>query len=347
MSSPILNLLLFALTSALVAALVWPRHGLLWRLRREHRLSGRIMLEDALKHVFHHEDHGDTATLASLAGTLELSRAKALSLVSRMERMDLARVADGRVLLTEEGRRSALQIVRAHRLWERYLADETGVDPVEWHRLAEQREHRITPAQADALEERLGHPRFDPHGDPIPTADGEVPARDVVPLEGLQPGDAGRVVHIEDEPAVVYAQLVALGIYLGMDLRVAARTDARIVFEGDGRKFVLAPMVAANVSVRPALPAEPPRLAETRETLDALAPGESAVVTGISPACRGLERRRLMDLGIVRGTRVTFERHGLTGGLRAYRVRGTVVALREEQAGVVRIEQAREAASNE
>jgi len=217
----------------------------------------------------------------------------------------------------------------------------------EWHRLAERREHRITPAQADELEVRLGHPRFDPHGDPIPTADGEVPEREVVPLASLEPGEFGRVVHIEDEPAVVYAQLVALGIYLDMDLRVDARTDARIVVEGDGRKFVLAPMVAANVSVRQAMPAELPRVAETRETLDALAPGESALVTGISPACRGLERRRLMDLGIVRGTRVAFERHGLTGGLRAYRVRGAVIALREEQAAVIRIAPTREAASNE
>jgi DtxR family Mn-dependent transcriptional regulator len=74
-------------------------------------------------------------------------------------------------------------------------------------------------------------------------------------------------------------------------------------------------------------------------TLASLAPGEAAVVVRISTACRGIERRRLMDLGIVPGTKIEFERRGLTGGLSAYRFRDTLIALREEQAEMIAVEE--------
>jgi DtxR family Mn-dependent transcriptional regulator len=159
---------------------------------------------------------------------------------------------------------------------------------------------------------------------------------DAASLSTLVPGDRAVVAHVEDEPQVVYAQLVALGVYPGMTVRVEAKNDKRIEVTGDGRRLVLAPLVAENVSVRLIEKDEAPP--PTMETLASLAPGEQADVVRLSPACRGLERRRLMDLGIVPGTHVTLERHGLTGGLSAYRVRGTVIGLREEQARMIGIE---------
>jgi Fe2+ transport system protein FeoA len=72
-------------------------------------------------------------------------------------------------------------------------------------------------------------------------------------------------------------------------------------------------------------------------TLDVIGPGDVVEVDRVSPACRGIERRRLMDLGIVPGTQIEFERRGLSGGVDAYRVRGTVIALRAEQAAMVSV----------
>ncbi len=331
--SPFLNIVLFVLGGALAAALFWPRRGLLARGRRHRRLAERIMLEDALKHIYNYEVREDTCTLESLAGALEISAAKALSLVERMQQRRLAQVVDGRILLADEGRRYALEVVRAHRLWERYLADETGVDPLEWHARAEKQEHALTAADANALAERLGYPRFDPHGDPIPLADGSVAGAPQLPLTVLQPGEHAVVTHLEDEPPVVFAQIMALGIYVGMEVRMDSLTGERVVFEADGRTVVLAPMLAANISIR-RLEADEAGRRETA-TLALLQPGQSADVVRLSPACIGLERRRLMDLGIVPGTHVSYERRGLTGGLSAYRVRGTVIALREEQARMI------------
>jgi DtxR family Mn-dependent transcriptional regulator len=185
-----------------------------------------------------------------------------------------------------------------------------------------------------------GNPRFDPHGDPIPTADGAIDDEEARSLGSLAPGERAVVTHIEDEPHVVYAQLVALGVYPGMEVVVESRTEQRIEFEADGKKIVVAPLVAENVSIRQLDIGAAEHLEAETSTLASLAQGESAEVMRLSPACRGLERRRLMDLGIVPGTRVALERRGLTGGLSAYRVRGTLIALREEQArmiGVARI----------
>lgn len=348
MESPLANLVLFALGAALAAAIFWPGRGLFARGRRNRGLASRVALEDALKHIYNHEVRKDTCTLASVAGALEISQARALALVERMQSRGLVRLLDGRILLTDDGRRYALEVVRAHRLWERYLADETGVDPVEWHTRAEKQEHALSLDDANALAERLGNPRFDPHGDPIPAADGFVSADAALPLTALQPGERAVVTHLEDEPPAVFAQIVALGIYVGMEVRRDELTGDRVVLDADGRQVTLPPLLAGNVSIR-RLEGETRGPVETT-TLAALEPGESADVVRVSPACIGLERRRLMDLGIVPGTRVTYERRGLTGGLCAYRVRDTLIALREEQTrmiGVTGVTSARTATRRE
>jgi DtxR family transcriptional regulator, Mn-dependent transcriptional regulator len=337
MPTPLLNLILFVLGGSLAAVVFWPGRGLFAQRRRGRRLASRVALEDALKHIYGHEARGNTCTLSSVAGGLEISTSRALSLVDRMQHGQLVRVSDGRILLTDDGRRYALEVVRAHRLWERYLADETGVDPLEWHERAERREHTLTPEDANALSERLGNPLFDPHGDPIPTADGSVEVETTATLASLEPGEHAVVTHLEDEPPVVFAQLIALGMYVGMELNMDARTSQRIVFGADGRRIVLAPLLAENVSVRRLAAEETRSGSDAAATLASLQPGDAADVVRVSPACRGIERRRLMDLGIVAGTRVSLERRGLTGGLSAYRVRSTLIALREEQAAMIGI----------
>jgi DtxR family Mn-dependent transcriptional regulator len=339
LNTPLFNLTLFVAVVVVAVLLFAPRFGLFFALRRRKREAARIRLEDALKHIFAQEDHDATATLASLTDALRVASSHTLALTERMQTAGLVSVVDNRFMLTDDGRRYALQVIRAHRLYERYLADETGVDPVKWHALAEQREHSLSPEETDALADRLGHPRFDPHGDPIPTADGELPHEKVSALTGLKAGEDARVVHIEDEPEAVYAQLIALGVYPGMELHIDARTDERIIIEAEGRRFVMAPIVAGNVSIERITAGEKEAVEAAHETLLALGKGEAAQVARISPACRGLERRRLMDLGILPGTRMEYERRGLTGGLTAFRVRDTVIALREEQADMITIQQ--------
>ena len=336
MDDPLLVLMVGWALIAIAVLLFWPRRGLFWRCREMWWITERVLIEDALKHLYDAEYQHLKVSVHSLAGALGITDNRAAGLLGHIEALGLLERNGIEIQLTSEGRQYALRLIRIHRLWERYLAEETGVDPNEWHARAEEREHRLSAAETDILAARLGHPCFDPHGAPIPTSDGELPpARRDQPLNALSPGQPGVVVHIEDKPQAIYAQLVAQGLQLGMQVQVVEKTPERILFWAEGEEQILAPVVAANVSVR-SLPRVQAR-DESCATLASLAPGQRARVVHLASSCRGMERQRLMDLGIVPGTRIAAEMRSPAGDPTAYRVRGSLVALRREQAAQIQI----------
>ena len=345
--NPLLALLVLAAVIALAALVAWPDRGWLWRLRSGWRILRRTRTEDALKHLFDCEYQGRQATHQSLVGVLGLGGRGSTELLARMERLGLLVSTEGGFRLTAEGRSEALRVIRIHRLWERYLADETGLEPERWHPEAERREHRTSAEQAEALSVRLGHPPFDPHGDPIPTEEGDLPPRAGRTLTDFTVGDEVEVVHVEDEPAAVYAQLVAEGVHPGMKLRVTSVAPERMRFEADLDEVVLAPVIAANIFAVPVAEEgsdESPVTADATGTLSDVTVGEQALVVGFSRFCRGMERRRLLDLGLLPGTLVAPKMASPSGDPVAYRVRGAVIALRRSQAEQIQVRQpAREA----
>ncbi|MBZ0266603.1 DtxR family transcriptional regulator, partial [bacterium] len=265
----------------------------------------RVLLEDALKHLHDVEYRGLHASVESLAGAVEVPGDLAVSVVAALEAEGLIERSGASLRLTEEGRSHARRIVRIHRLWEKWLAERTGVDKTRWHALAEKKEHRTSDEEAAALASRLGHPAWDPHGDPIPTPEGEMPPRRGKPLPAMAPGEWAVIEHLEDEPAALYGELVRAGLHPGMRVRLEERSPSRLVLVADGRELELSPVAAANVTVEP-LADEAAFDAEAgSEVLSTLEPGQSARVIGIAAACVGAERRRLLDLGLVPGTQVT------------------------------------------
>jgi DtxR family Mn-dependent transcriptional regulator len=146
----------------------------------------------------------------------------------------------------------------------------------------------------------------------------------------------GRIVHLEDEPETVYAQLIAEGLHPNMQVHLTEIKPQRVRFWADGDEHVLAPVVAANIFVVPVHQAE--RDEDIRyESLSRLKPGETARVIGISSSSRGAERRRFMDLGILPGTVVSAELLSPSGDPTAYRIRGALIGLRKEQADLINI----------
>lgn len=336
MPAPLIALLVTALLIILAFLLFRPERGIIPRYRNTRYLSSRIYSEDALKHIYHCQLSGDRPSIESIAGALHITTDEAASLLSQMENRGLLQLQENAICLTSTGREMALHIIRAHRLWERHLADETGYSELEWHDRAERHEHALSPEEVDALSAHLGHPSYDPHGDPIPTADGELISLDAAPLTSADLHTPLHIVHIEDEPQSLYAQLVAEGLHPGMQVRLIERSPERILFWANGDEHVLAPIVAANISVSP-LPEEYRTKPIYKGRLADLKPGESGEVQSISPACRGLERRRLMDLGVLPGTVIKSEINSPSGDPTAYRIRGAVIALREEQSNHIHI----------
>lgn len=339
MPAPLLALLTGVAILLVAVVLFWPTWGVADRWRRGLAASGRARVEDALKHLWDSEYRRRSAGLESLAGALGLNGREATSLVGRLGELDLVRHGEHGLELTVEGRRAALRVIRIHRLWERHLADRTGLGAHEWHARAERQEHLTNDAQAEALAASLGHPRFDPHGDPIPMTTGEVPPHSGKALTELVAGDAGTIVHVEDEPEVVFAQISAAGLVPGMQVRVLENLPHRIRLAADGDEVVLAPVVAANVTVEPL---EAAASLAPMTPLSALAPGEAAQVLALSPSCRGAQRRRLLDLGIVPGTTVVHEMTAPGGDPMAFRVRGALIAIRRDQAALIHVDRVSE-----
>jgi DtxR family Mn-dependent transcriptional regulator len=135
----------------------------------------------------------------------------------------------------------------------------------------------------------------------------------------------------------VYAQLVAESLWPGTQLRLIEKSPQRVRFWANGDEHVLAPIVADNISVAPvSAPVELFESAPDARLAD-LEPGQAAHVVSISPGSRGIERRRLLDLGILPGTRVQVEMTSPSGDPTAYRIRGALIALRREQASHIHI----------
>ena len=321
----------------LMAALVlWPQWGLLARIARNRLNAQRVLLEDALKYIFDCEYRGISCRLNGIAGNLHYSADRTARLLESLSAMGLVRSRGDVFQLTDAGRSYALRVIRVHRIWERYLADETGVGHQEWHGQADLAEHRLSPAAADELAAQMGNPVFDPHGDPIPSPQGELPAYQGKALHTLQEGELARILHIEDEPAAIFAQIAALGLYPGVEVYLTEVSEDRIRFAANGEECTLTPLFASNITVE--LLQQGTQSREKHELLSSLEIGDSAVVKRISPLFRGQQRRRLMDMGVVPGTRISAAFRSASGDPVAYRILGATLAIRKAQADHIYIQ---------
>lgn len=320
----------------LVGLLFWPQSGWFWRLQKRGELTEKVLIEDTLKYIFKCEREGKTVSLESLAGLLSISVGHVSEILALTQERGLVELVDINFRLTEAGKKTATQIIRAHRLWERYLADATGYKESDWHKQADRLEHVLSVEELDRLSASLGHPTHDPHGDPIPTPRGDLISHGGMPLTDLPVQTSARIVHIEDEPDVIYAQIVAEDLHPNMIIEIDEKSTNRLRFWTNEQEHVLAPIVAANISVVPLVDETHEQVIEGIP-LDTLVPGQSGLVTGISSLSRGVERRRLFDLGIIPGTEINVEMISPGGDPTAYRIRGTVIALRSSQARLIRV----------
>ena len=336
MGNPLLALVI--VTGALIVLVIFfmPNKGIIARRRRNKSNTRRVLIEDALKILYENQYKKLKNDLDSFTKNLSISEDDALNLIDNLIGMNLVTKNQNLLGLTAEGEAYALKIIRIHRLWERYLADETSVKEADWHPEAERIEHNISDEEADKLAAKLSNPLYDPHGDPIPTAEGNLPEHKGKPLTQLQEGEAGVITHIEDEPPAVYAQLIAEGLQIGNQIKVIEKSENRIRFIADGNECLLAPLLAENLTVESI--ADDDVVESDFRVLTSLKTGETARVVGISQSCRGRQRRRLMDLGIVPGAEITAELESLGRDPVAYRIRETSIALRNKKADQIFID---------
>ena len=333
--NPIYALLIFFTISIVLFLFFRPNKGWFWLLKSGSKSKNKIILEDILKLLYHKENSGKILSVNDIVHLINNNESLIVNGIERMANYGLVTIEGSNVKLTKNGNDYALHIVRAHRLWEKYLAEKTGFKKDEWHKRAERIEHRLTKEEADVLASTLGNPQFDPHGDPIPTNTGKIAAIKGIPLSELETGTFARIIHVKDKPEIIYKQILAENIHIGSQIRVVENSSNRVIFHSEGQKFILAPIVAGNITVT--VLKKDIALDENITRLSALNENETAKIIGISREIRGDSRRRLLDLGFVKGAEVAVDLLNPLGEPKAFLIKETSIALRNNQASKILI----------
>ncbi|GAY10430.1 metal-dependent transcriptional regulator [Pseudonocardia sp. N23] len=194
----------------------------------------------------------EPVTVSALAARLGLAASSVSEVVRRLTERGLVAHARYRTIeLTDEGRRIALATVRKHRLIETFLVEYLGYGWDEVHDEADVLEHAVSDVFVDRLALRLGEPDRDPHGDPIPHADGSMPGGDELTLDSAGEGSRVRVVRVSDNDPQILRHLDRLGIALGSVLEVVEHHDTAgtIGIVNDGADVVLGVPAARLIRV--------------------------------------------------------------------------------------------------
>ncbi|MFF7682280.1 metal-dependent transcriptional regulator [Microbacterium sp. NPDC007973] len=185
--------------------------------------------DDYLKAIYHHTEWQDSPiTPSQLAGVLSLAPSSVTEMVKKLAAQGLVTHRPyGPVSLTAAGQRRAAGVIRRHRLIETWLVREFAYAWDEVHDEAEVLEHALSDRLLEGIDERLGRPRFDPHGDAIPDAEGAVHREPFILLAEAPVGHAGRVLRVSDRDPELLRALVDRGIDVGHELEVVSEGVVR------------------------------------------------------------------------------------------------------------------------
>ena len=187
-------------------------------------------VDDYLKTIYHHTEwQTERITPSQLAAELGLAPSSVTEMVQKLAAQGLVTHRPyGPIGLTEAGVLRAAAIIRRHRLIETWLVREFGYAWDEVHDEAEVLEHAISDRLLEGIDERLGRPRFDPHGDAIPDAAGHVERVPFVLLGSASPGHTGRVLRVSDRDPQLLRAVESAGVAVGAEATVRDAATLRI-----------------------------------------------------------------------------------------------------------------------
>jgi DtxR family Mn-dependent transcriptional regulator len=209
-------------------------------------------MEDYLKAAYHLEQMDGAVTTQRLADELGLSQPSVTNMVKRLNDLNLVVHSPYKGLaLTNAGRTVALEVIRHHRLLELYLMEALGYTLEEVHAEAERLEHHVSEELEARMEHALGFPRFDPHGDPIPARDGQLPEIQDENLATMLPGESGAISRVSDRDPERLSYLSERGFRPGLQISVVETMpfDGPVRVDLDGTEHLLPYSVARLVRV--------------------------------------------------------------------------------------------------
>ncbi|WP_339608969.1 metal-dependent transcriptional regulator [uncultured Planktosalinus sp.] len=210
--------------------------------------------ENYLKAIFHLERFSKEGV--STNAIAEQMHTKASSVTDMLKKLAEKKLVNyvkyQGVTLTNEGKKTAAKIIRKHRLWEVFLVEKLDFSWDEVHEIAEQLEHIESDVLIEKLDRHLDFPKFDPHGDPIPSNDGTFPERDKVLLSDLSIGESGVCVGVKDTSSSFLKFLDKNGIALGKKIKVIDQEefDNSLHIQVGKELFTISHIIASNLYLK-------------------------------------------------------------------------------------------------
>lgn len=209
--------------------------------------------EDYLKTIYKLNADDKAVSTNSIADQLNTKASSVSDMLKKLSNKELVNYVKYKgVSLSREGEKIALKVIRKHRLWESFLVDKLGFKWDEIHEIAEQLEHINSPDLVDKLDEHLGFPIYDPHGDPIPNKKGEIISNKTRQLCELSLGATGIVKGVRDHSSEFLKYLESIPLIIGTNVKVIEiyAFDSSLKIEIDNNKQqVISSTVANNLNI--------------------------------------------------------------------------------------------------
>lgn len=199
--------------------------------------------ENYLKAIYHLSDGGSKAVLTNeLAEAMSTKAASVTDMIKKLSAKEFINYEKYYgVNVTSKGKTEALMVIRKHRLWETFLVEKLGFTWDEVHEVAEQLEHINSPRLIEKLDEFLGFPKVDPHGDPIPDHKGKLKVQPQITIDQLAIGYQGKIAAVKDSDSNLLKYLDKIGAKPGIKIKILGKEeydDSMEILIEDHRIFI-------------------------------------------------------------------------------------------------------------
>jgi DtxR family transcriptional regulator, Mn-dependent transcriptional regulator len=209
-------------------------------------------IQDYLKEIYKLQSQGERATTTAIARRMGVAPSSATSMLKKLAALGLAEHSPYHgVELSEAGSKIALEVIRHHRLLEVYLAETLGLGIDAVHAEADRLEHVISEELEARIDEQLGHPTHDPHGDPIPDAGLRMAQRKLRSLDALEPGEEATVERVPDGDAALLRYLAGLRLIPGgrVTMRRSEPFDGPLTVLVEGAEHAISRELACQIGI--------------------------------------------------------------------------------------------------
>lgn len=209
--------------------------------------------EDYLKSIYKLSSRGDSVATNAIAENLKTKASSVTDMIKKLSEKKLVKYIKYQgVKLSPEGEKIALKVIRKHRLWESFLVSKLNFNWDEIHEIAEQLEHINSPILIDKLDEHLGFPKFDPHGDPIPDKNGNFQKQNECALSKLNIHDNAILVGVKEHSSEFLKYLESIPLLLGAKIQILDffQFDKSMKIKINGKtELMISQAIANNLNV--------------------------------------------------------------------------------------------------